>query len=1449
MGIWSRRSPARTALFPGPGCSRDWIWECQSQGESTRTAPNQTLGFGKGSGSRIRRFSMKSWHSQQSPGCDPQALPAAGMCGACRSIPSSLFPNFLPRGAGRACPRNSRWDFGIHHRSGILAPTNRAGASRAPGGIPASPGPCPAPNPCVSGGEGSGELRAGLRGNSRDPEAEKGNPGAPARCLPTGSGPGAATAAAAPLRLLPVPARSHPDPIPTDPTLPDPIPTDPTLPDPIPTDPTLPDPIPSDPTLPDPIRTGSGSAGAPGRMRPERLLGARRPGYGTLQPDTEPARMEVTGYQRRPWRVLLCHAGSVLSAGLLLLLFHWKPSLEVQAKGEPCALAQADWLIIRDRFGQCFTTKVLTEPLGEASLEQHPGAQQQERRSSVAVGVPDEEESRDTVRLHDKDEKNVLRYYLFQGMRYVWLERRQAFCRVSVLDEGWTCAELHLCQAGLEQQEHSARRKIYGPNLIEVPVKSYARLLVEEVLNPFYLFQVLSMVLWVCDAYYYYAACIFLISTFSLGLSLYETRKQSTTLRDMAKMSVGVRVRRPGGEELVVSSAELVPGDCIRLPAAGALLPCDAALLTGECMVNESLLTGESVPVMKTPLPAGGQAAGAAYGPEEHRRHTLFCGTQLIQAKAYVGGEVLAVVTRTGFCTAKGDLISSILYPKPVSFKFYKDAVKFVLFLAVLALIGTLYSILILVRNQVPVGQIIIRALDLVTVIVPPALPAAMTVGTIYAQNRLKKQGIFCISPPRINLCGKLRLVCFDKTGTLTQEGLDVWGVVPLERQRFLPMVPEPRCLPAGALLYALASCHAVSPLRGQLVGDPVDVKMLESTGWRLEVMEEEEEEEEGELAPFQRFGMKVLAVVKPPPEEEQPQDRRHQAPLGILRRFPFSSSLQRMSVLVKLPGEASAHAYTKGAPEMVASLCRKETVPPDFSQMLRRYTTDGFRVLALACKALSSVATFEEALQLPRDSVESGLNFLGFLVMRNVLKPESAPVIQLLRSANIRPVMVTGDNMLTAMNVARGCRMLEPRERVVFVTASPPGHDKPASLKFVLAEHSQGEEQPEDLQQQQDSSSLPARHCHLALNGKSFQVVCEHFAELLPRILLRATVFARMLPEQKTQLVCSLQELDYCVGMCGDGANDCGALRAADVGISLSEAEASVASPFTSRVATIECVPRVIREGRCSLVTSFGVFKYMALYSLVQFVSVLLLYTINTNLSDFQFLFFDLVITTTVAVLMGRAGPAPALGVRRPQGALISALVLGSLLLQTALLIAVQVLSYFITVSQSWYVPLNSTVTAPQNLPNYENTVLFCVSGFQYLILAVAMSKGHPFREPLYTNVLFLLVLILLFGLMGWLTLYPLGFPKSLLKLQPIEDFSFKLLLLGIAAFNFFAAFALETALDHGLLGCFRRLRRKKASKKLFKRLEKELSQQQPAWPPLEQPLFATPRMSLAVR
>ena len=123
---------------------------------------------------------------------------------------------------------------------------------------------------------------------------------------------------------------------------------------------------------------------------------------------------------------------------------------------------------------------------------------------------------------------------------------------------------------------------------------------------------------------------------------------------------------------------------------------------------------------------------------------------------------------------------------------------------------------------------------------------------------------------------------------------------------------------------------------------------------------------------------------------------------------------------------------------------------------------------------------------------------------------------------------------------------------------------------------------------------------------------------------------------------------------MCGDGANDCEALKAAHVGISLSEAEASVAAPFTSKVPDITCVPTVMREGRCALTTSFGTFQYMALYSGIQFVSVLLLYQHYSNLGDVQFLYIDLVITTSVAVLMGYTAAARGLHRRRPPGSLL---------------------------------------------------------------------------------------------------------------------------------------------------------------------------------------------------
>uniref|UniRef100_A0A8I3WV23 ATPase cation transporting 13A2 n=1 Tax=Callithrix jacchus TaxID=9483 RepID=A0A8I3WV23_CALJA len=1006
-----------------------------------------------------------------------------------------------------------------------------------------------------------------------------------------------------------------------------------------------------------------------------------------------------------------------MMAGIPLLLFRWKPLWGVRLRLRPCNLAHAETLVIEirdkeDSSWQLFTVQVQTEAIGGGSLEPPPQVQVEDGRSQAAVGVVPEGAWKDTAQLHkNEEEKRVLRYYLFRGQRYIWIETQQAFYQVSLLDHGRSCDDIHRFRHGLSLQDQTVRKAIYGPNVISIPVKSYPQLLVDEALNPYYGFQAFSIALWLADHYYWYALCIFLISAVSICLSLYKTRKQSQTLRDMVKLSMQVCVCRPGGEEEWVDSSELVPGDCLVLPQEGGLMPCDAALVTGECMVNESSLTGESVPVLKTALPEG----LGPYCAETHRRHTLFCGTLILQARAYVGPHVLAVVTRTGFCTAKGGLVSSILHPRPINFKFYKHSMKFVAALSVLALLGTIYSIFILHGNRVPLNEIVIRALDLVTVVVPPALPAAMTVCTLYAQSRLRRQGIFCIHPLRINLGGKLQLVCFDK------------------------------------------------------------------------VLEEEPAED---LA----FGTQVLAVMRPPLWELQLQEMDEPpVPVSVLHRFPFSSALQRMSVVVSWPGAPQPEAYVKGSPELVAGLCNPETVPTDFAQLLQSYTAAGYRVVALASKPLPTVTSLEAAQQLTRDTVEQELSLLGLLVMRNLLKPQTTPVIQALRRTRIRAVMVTGDNLQTAVTVARGCGMVAPQEHLIIVHATHPERGQPASLEFLPMESPADVNGVKDPDQAASYTVEPdPRSRHLALSGPTFGIIVKHFPKLLPKVLVQGTVFARMAPEQKTELVCELQKLQYCVGMCGDGANDCGALKAADVGISLSQAEASVVSPFTSSMASIECVPMVIREGRCSLDTSFSVFKYMALYSLTQFISVLILYTINTNLGDLQFLAIDLVITTTVAVLMSRTGPALALGRVRPPGALLSIPVLGSLLLQVALVASVQLGGYFLTLAQPWFVPLNRTVPAPDNLPNYENTVVFSLSSFQYLILAAAVSKGAPFRRPLYTNVPFLLALALLSSILVGLVLVP-GLLQGPLALRNITDTCFKLLLLGLVTFNFVGAFMLE--------------------------------------------------------
>ncbi|XP_070586132.1 polyamine-transporting ATPase 13A3-like isoform X2 [Erythrolamprus reginae] len=1034
-------------------------------------------------------------------------------------------------------------------------------------------------------------------------------------------------------------------------------------------------------------------------------------------------------------------------------------------------------------------------------------------------------------------------FFTHHNIRYLWDAEAQAFRRLSALDRGQPCSSLHFAHgSGLPRGTQDYRKIFYGTNQIDVQVPSLAHLLIKEVLNPFYIFQAFSVVLWSLDDYYLYASAILFMSFVSICSSLYTIRKQYVLLRGMVSDHnvVQVTVLRGPYETEAILSTDLVPGDVLLVPPEGLAMPCDAVLLSGTAIANESMLTGESVPVTKTALPVPAQEADGPlrdpdYDPAEHKRHTLFCGTAVIQTRYYSGQRVRALVIRTGFSTSKGQLVCSVLFPKPLGFRLYRDAFRFVLCLVGVAGVGMLYSVIRSIQQAEPISRIILESLDILTITVPPALPAAMTAGVVYAQRRLRRKQIFSLSPQRINLCGQLNLMCFDKTGTLTEDGLDLWGFVQAEEGRFLPARLDPRDphVASSPFVAAMAACHSLTTLEGHLSGDPLDLKMFEATGWILEEPTQEETALHDRIQPTVVYppNCQLPALSEVPVGDEELLDMMRGSQIGILAQFPFSSSLRRMSVVTRTLGEKPLVAYMKGAPETVASLCCQESVPEDFSCVLERYTRRGMRVIGLASRQLESRYMWHKIHHVSRDAIEVNMAFLGFVVLQNKLKPDTVSILAELQRAAIHSVMVTGDNLLTAISVGWECGMIPAKGKVVLTEALPPRDGQPATIHWqhvdelpaVEAGLSQSEQQgPLEMKLLVEEAEPPmAAHpvvpdisYHFAMGGKSFAVLLDHFPDLLPKLLLCGTIYARMAPGQKTQLVEALQKMDYCVGMCGDGANDCGALKRAHAGISLSELEASVASPFTSKSPSISCVPDLIREGRAALVTSFCVFKFMSLYSIIQYLSVLLLYSVLSNLGDVQYLFIDMAIIFSLAFSMSLNSAWKELVPQRPPNSLVSPQLLLSVLIQILLSLAFQVGGFLLVQRQPWYPqedgscgglsPNGSTspnATAPSDaggrdydlVRSYENTTLFFLSCFQYVFVALTFSKGRPFRQPTCTNGPFLASLLLVSGFLLLLLLWPLPILDRLFQLACIP-YKWRLVLLALAFSNLVLSLCLET-------------------------------------------------------
>lgn len=520
----------------------------------------------------------------------------------------------------------------------------------------------------------------------------------------------------------------------------------------------------------------------------------------------------------------------ICTAGLGYLLFRWLPKWRVRLTGKATPLSKCDWVVVENQWNEMAVHHLRVTPT-ELALSAVFGP-------SSGLKYRDYDEYDDPI----LDELRILDY---RYIRFCFHPIRDKFVLGSTWkDPNWTSVQK--VRAGIDADDHEQRESIFGKNVIDIEEKTVGQLLVDEALHPFYIFQIASLILWSADQYYYYAACIFIISIISITSTLVETKATMKRLREISRFECEIRVLR-GGFWRYVESGDLVPGDVYEVtdPNLG-LFPCDSLLLSGDCIVNESMLTGESVPVSKTPATDESLDLldlGASSIHPEVARHLLFGGTKIIRARRPQDDKSeeaagLALVVRTGFNTTKGALVRSMLFPKPSGFKFYRDSFRYISVMAMIAGIGFIASFINFIRLELQWHLIIVRALDLITIVVPPALPATLTIGTNFALSRLKQKQIFCISPQRVNVGGKLDVMCFDKTGTLTEEGLDVLGVRVVQRpaNRFSEILTDAIALLPGplierdptidyaankAILHTMATCHSLRIVDDQFIGDP----------------------------------------------------------------------------------------------------------------------------------------------------------------------------------------------------------------------------------------------------------------------------------------------------------------------------------------------------------------------------------------------------------------------------------------------------------------------------------------------------------------------------------------------------------------------------------------------------------------------------------------------------
>lgn len=568
-------------------------------------------------------------------------------------------------------------------------------------------------------------------------------------------------------------------------------------------------------------------------------------------------------------------------------------------------------------------------------------------------------------------------------------------------------------------------------------------------------------------------------------------------------------------------------------------------------------------------------------------------------------------------------------------------------------------------------------------------------------------------------MAGKVQIFCFDKTGTLTNEGLEYYGSHPCKQatlemddvyRKFEDLSSCPSTDSAHLLQMGLSCCHSVTTLNGDYVGNPVDIVMFKNTHAIITQNEKGQDIITSDLLPT----------------------------LEVIQRFEFQHARASMSIAVKDNATGHVHVFCKGSFERIAEVVGDKKLPSNFNTLTSQNARVGCYVLGMAHCDLG-ILTVEEEMQLrtncSRDHLESGLSFIGLVLFKNLLKEDTAPAIQQIKQGDVRVTMITGDNALTGVFIGQQCGLVPANTSVAVGDIAVTDKEK---AKLVWTDSDTGQ-----LITQVDAAI--ASGYELAMTGKAFRWLVSEGK--MRDYLFSTRIFARMTPVDKMLCVELMMERAI-TAMCGDGGNDCGALRTAHVGIAMSEAEASVVSPFSTPNRSVRACVDLLIHGRAALATSFASYKYLIMYGQTMASVKFLTFYYTMSFSQWNFILIDAFITVFCAFAVTQAGAATTLSHHRPTARILGPEVLLSVLGQLWINVWFLIGAFIWLYSKDDFFKCHEWDARATDASkwwllgdSFEADVLTFIALFQFVNSAMVFNYGYIFRQRWYRNYFLLLI------------------------------------------------------------------------------------------------------------